>query len=330
MTTDITATTFLRDQLVNRRDRLQSVIATTRETGGLVELLNEVDSALERMDNGTYGICEVCHETVEAERLIADPLMRYCLEHLSREQQRALEQDLQLAAQMQRELLPPQGLRHHGWEIAYYYQPLGPVSGDYCDVIARNSDSDGLFFALGDASGKGVAASMLMAHLHAIFRTLVATGLPVDELVERASRVFCETTMSPYFATLVCGRAAASGEVEICNAGHCPPLVIRGHEVTSLEATGLPLGMFCDGSYSARRLTLVPGDTLFLYTDGVSESRSANHEEYGDGRLARVVAESQALPLEALVRIAVKDLADFRAGAPAHDDVTVMAVRRRG
>jgi len=320
--------TLLREQLVHRRERLQSAIATTRGGDGLVELLSEVDSALERMENGTYGICEVCHDTVEPERLIANPLMRYCLDHLSREQQRALEQDLQLAAQMQRDLLPRPDLKHHGWEIAYHYQPLGPVSGDYCDVITRDSDGDGLFFVLGDASGKGVAASMLMAHLHAIFRTLVATGLPIQELVQQAGRVFCETTMSPYFATLVCGRAAASGEIEICNAGHCPPLLVRGHQVTSVEATGLPLGMFCDGGYSARRLTLAPGDTLFLYTDGVSESRSASHEEYGEERLASVVAEGRALPLEALVRATMKDLADFRAGAPALDDLTVMAVRR--
>jgi len=320
--------TFLRDQLVHRRERLQSAIATTRAGDTLLELLSEVDSALERMENGTYGFCEVCHETVETERLIADPLVRYCLDHLSREQQRALEQDLELAAQMQRELLPRQGLKHHGWEVAYHYQPLGPVSGDYCDVITRNSDGDGLFFVLGDASGKGVAASLLMAHLHAIFRTLMAAGLPVHELVQQAGRVFCETTMSPHFATLVCGRAAASGEVEICNAGHCPPLLLRGHEVTHLEATGLPLGMFCDGSYSARRMSLAPGDTLFLYTDGVSESRSASHQEYGDERLARVVAEGRALPLEALVRNTMQDLADFRAGTPALDDLTVMAVRR--
>ncbi len=321
-------TTFLRDQLVNRRGRLQSVIATTRAGDGLQELLNEVDSALERMENGTYGICEVCHDPVETERLIADPLMRYCLDHLTREQQRALEQDLQLAAEMQRDLLPRQGLKHQGWEIAYHYQPLGPVSGDYCDVITRNSDGDGLFFVLGDASGKGVAASMLMAHLHAIFRTLVATALPVHELVQQAGRVFCETTMSPHFATLVCGRAAASGEVEICNAGHCPPLLVCGNEVTGLEATGLPLGMFCDGGYVARRVMLAPGDTLFLYTDGVSESRSTSHEEYGEERLARVVAEGHALPLEALVRTTMNNLADFRAGAPALDDLTVMAVRR--
>jgi len=320
--------TFLREQLVHRRGRLQSVIATRRAGNGLVELLSEVDSALERMENGTYGICEVCHETVEAERLIVDPLMRYCLDHLTREQQRALEQDLQLAAEMQRELLPRQGLKHHGWEIAYHYQPLGPVSGDYCDVITRNSDGDGLLFVLGDASGKGVAASMLMAHLHAIFRTLVATGLPVHELVRQAGRVFCETTMSPYFATLVCGRATASGEVEICNAGHCPPLLVRGPEVTSLEATGLPLGMFCDGGYSARRLTLAPGDTLFLYTDGVSECRSESHEEYGEERLARAVAEGRSLPLEALVRTTMNHLADFRGGAPVLDDLAVMAVRR--
>ncbi len=319
---------FLREQLLDRRQKLESAIAESRESAGLAQLLEEVDAALERMENGSYGICEFCHEPVERGRLLADPMVRYCLDHLTIAQQRELEQDLQLAAQLQRELLPEQNLIYGGWQLAYNYEPHGPVSGDYCDVILGDGDAKHLFFVLGDASGKGVTASMLMAHLHAIFRALVATGLPTQELVARASRIFRESMMSPYFATLVCGRATASSRIEICNAGHCPALLVRGGKVTRLEATGLPLGLFRGGQYSAQTLDIGPGDGLFLYTDGLSEARSRVDEEYGEERVADVVGRHHTLEPSALVRACLKDLAEFRDGAPATDDLTVMAIRR--
>ena len=323
-----TTASFLHQQLADRRQRLESAIAQAGEPGDLVQLLDEVDSALERMHDGSYGICDLCHEPVETARLIADPLVRLCLDHLTPDQQRDLERDLELAATLQRALLPQQNLRHAGWEISYHYEPLGLVSGDYCDVIPANGEAQSLFFALGDASGKGVAASMLMSHLHAIFRTLVATGLSTHELVARASRIFRDSTMSPYFATLVCGRAAASGEIELCNAGHCPPLLIHQRKVTPVKATGLPVGLFRGGRYSAQRIKLAPGDSLFLYTDGLSEARSKTEEEYGEGRVAQVVADHHSHDPQSLVRACVENLASFRAGVPMADDLTVMAIRR--
>lgn len=320
----------LRAQLVDRRQRLESAIAEFKETASVEQLLKEVDSALERMDKGTYGICEFCHDPVERERLIADPLVRYCLSHLTAEQQRALEQDLDLASQIQRQLLPEQNLSLMGWEVYYHYEAAGPVSGDYCDLVIPESDGENLFFVLGDASGKGVAASMLMTHLHAIFRSLIAAGLPVQELVERANRVFCESRMAPYFATLVCGRAGISGEIEICNAGHCPPLWVRGGEVTCVDATGLPLGIFRSAEYSVKELQLATDDGVFLYTDGLSEARDRTHAEYGEARLSKLVSDRHALPSQALVRACLEDLANFVSGAPKTDDLTLMAIRRVG
>ena len=87
------------------------------------------------MDEGTYGICDVCHGSVEKDRLIADPLVRLCLDHLTSEEQRALERDLELAAQVQRGLLPKSDVRYRDWRVHYLYRPAGIVSGDYCDLI---------------------------------------------------------------------------------------------------------------------------------------------------------------------------------------------------
>jgi sigma-B regulation protein RsbU (phosphoserine phosphatase) len=319
---------FLHGQLLERRQRLEAALASSRQNVSLRQLLNEVDSALERVKAGTFGICETCHDPIEKDRLITDPLVRYCLDHLTASQRRALEEDLQLASRLQRGLLPRQNLASAGWEVCYHYQPLGLVSGDYCDVVTHQNESEDVYFALGDVSGKGVAACMLMSQLHAIFRTLVASGLTVQALVERASRVFCQSTISSLFATLVLVRAGQSGEIEVCNAGHCPALLQQGGAVIELGATGVPLGLFCEGAYPTQNAEMACGDTLLLYTDGVSEARSANEEEYGAERLKELAAPSSALSAQALVAACIEDLDGFRAGAPLLDDLTIMAIRR--
>jgi phosphoserine phosphatase RsbU/P len=318
---------ILKHQLHDRRDRLRSAIPLAPDPAPLVNLLQEVDDALDRMSQGTYGLCVICHDPVEEQRLLVDPLLRNCLDHLTAEQQRALEQDLELAWRLQRELLPRADLDLPAWEISYHYEPVGPVSGDYCDVIPL-ADGD-MFFALGDVSGKGIASSMMMSHLHAIFRSLGGLGLPLDELMGRANRVFCESTTPAFFATLVCGRADRSGEVEICNAGHLPALWAREGQVTRLEASGLPLGLFCNSSYSTGRMRIARGDLLFLYTDGLSEARNPVAGEYGVERIAALTSAFRLDTPRALVGECLNDLARFLEGAPRTDDLAVLAIRRR-
>lgn len=128
---------YLRGQLEKRRAALQNAISAmpATETAALAELLHEVDSAAQRMDQGTYGICESCLGTVEKDRLIADPLVRFCLDCLTSEEQRALERDLELTSGFQRALLPQPDARSRDWWIHYRYKPAGIVSGDYCDLI---------------------------------------------------------------------------------------------------------------------------------------------------------------------------------------------------
>lgn len=316
----------LRQQLLVRREKLRTALSGTPGPEPLVRLLQELDAALERMEAGTYGLCETCHEGIESERLLADPLCRNCLDHLSAAEQRTLERDLDLAFQIQTGLLPRPGHAAAGWTMAYHYEPAGPVSGDYCDLIGLE-DGSGLFL-LGDVTGKGVAASLLMAHLHATFRSLTHTTHRVDELVTRANRIFCEGTPTSHFATLVCGWLGRDGAVEICNAGHPYPLHVQEGRVSRIESTGLPLGLFCDGAYTSRRLTLAPGDSLVLYSDGLSESLNESSEEYGIDRLAAWLPGRRALAAPALVEGLLAEAGRFRARAPRTDDLTVMVLRR--
>ena len=316
---------FLHIQLEVRKRRLEAAITLAPQKAGFVGLLREVDSALERMAKGSYGLCQECHETIEQDRLLADPLVRYCLDHLTESQRAALQRDLDLASQVQRNLLPQVNLQAGGWDTSYYYAPLGPVSGDYCDLIP----SDGqLFFVLGDVSGKGVAASMLMAQLHALFRSLTGMALPLGQMVTQTNRVLCESALAGQYATLICGLAKPTGDVEIHNAGHCPAIMVGSGGVLRIESTGLPLGMFHEVDFSATRLHMETGDMLLLYTDGLSEARCAD-EEYGVDRVTRVVRQAAAKRPAELVAACLSDLRAFVDG-PSLDDLTLVSIQRTG
>jgi sigma-B regulation protein RsbU (phosphoserine phosphatase) len=317
----------VREQLLDRRSKLERARVSSPDNQQIQRLLGEVDAAIGRMDKGTYGLCEGCNEPISPERLIADPLVHFCLDCLTPGQKQALEEDLELATQIQTALLPAQSLRLSGWETEYYYQGAGPISGDYCDLLISGED---LYFIVGDVSGKGVAASMLMAHLHASFRALVSLRLPLDQVVERASRMFCESTLPTHFATLVCGKASRSGQIEVCNAGHHPPLLVQGSKIASLKATGLPLGMFCEEHFTVSRVQLAPGDTILLYTDGLSEAVDGSGQEYGTERLCGIVKAQHSLPPSELISVCLEDLKAFCSGVPKADDVTIMAIRRLG
>jgi sigma-B regulation protein RsbU (phosphoserine phosphatase) len=317
---------ILRQQLVDRRQQLGQAVSIAGESLQVRNLIHEVDAALARMEMGSYGLCEVCHEPIEADRLISDPLARFCLDHLTPSQQRALESDLKLAAAIQKGLLPNPRFQLGGWEVAYHYQPAGIVSGDYCDLVT--AESGAFYFILGDVTGKGVAASLLMVHLQAMFRSLIPMGLPLPELVERASRVFCESTLPTHYATLVCGRAGAAGDVEICNAGHLPPLLIGKDRVLAIDPTGLPLGAFCDEQFATSRVRLGPGQSLFLYTDGLSEARDASGGMYGTDRIQGLALGRYGIRPQDMIEACLKDLAAFRKDVPGGDDLTLMAVCR--
>lgn len=318
---------ILRDQLLDRRERLAAAIGFREGSERLAALLHEVDTALERLDEGTFGLCEHCKGVIEPGRIMADPLVCTCLDCLSAPQKRALEDDLDLAARIQNGLLPKE-VKYDGWAVSFRYQPAGPVSGDYCDLLADQSGL-GLMFLVGDVAGKGVAASLLMSQLHAIFHSLSPFATAVDDLVHRANRVFSESTLSTHYATLVCGRAGSSGDVVLCNAGHCPPLVVGKRGAVTVEPTGLPLGLFTEATYSCHKFRLEPGESVVVYTDGLTETEDGDEREYGLERLQSLLQEHAGAPAAELVDACVQDVKAFRGPAAQRDDLTLLLVRRQ-
>lgn len=318
---------MLHEQLVDRLQRLKSAQAANLLDAEVSRLLTEVDAALARFDTGTYGMCEVCHDPIEPERLVADPLVRLCLGDLTQKQLDDMQRDLQLAAQIQKGLLPKSGFSSESWHVDFAYQPAGIVSGDYVDFFELN---DELYFILGDVSGKGMAASILMSNLHAMFHALIPLGLELCDLMSRANRLFCESTLANQYATLIAGKINRNGEVEMCNAGHLPPLVVGGDKSFEMAPSGLPLGMFCDSAFISSGVKLERGETLLLFTDGVTETNDLNGDEFGTERLrASINGSSSGHPTE-ILQTCIDSIAAFRNGADRHDDLTMLALKYAG
>jgi sigma-B regulation protein RsbU (phosphoserine phosphatase) len=266
--------------------------------------------------------CRLLHERVYQ---LANPDLSSSLDDITSPKRRMLEHDLLQAARIQQALLPRPTCSFRGYQIGYHYAPAGVVSGDYCDVI----ECDGsLLFLFGDVAGKGLAASLLMSHLHGTFRSLAATNASLDQMVELANRVFSESTHCGHFATLVVGRARRNGVFELISAGHPPFLHLGKDGVTHQEATAYPFGMFINTRFPVHHFCLAPHDTLLLYTDGITEYRNAADQEYGFARLKDTAIKYHAAAPPELIAGCLSDLSAFAMGSAQIDDLTLLVIRR--
>ncbi len=313
----------VREQLLAGRARLAEVLVAG-EKEHVDRLLTEVDQALQRIEAGTFGICEECHTEIGDDWLRENPLTTVCIEHMTPKQRSALEYDLEVAAQLQQGLLPAAGLSFDHWQVAHYYQPAGVVSGDYCDVIRENGY---LYFIMADVSGKGVAAAMLASNLRAVFRSLIPLGLGVGEFLIRANRLFRESALPSQYATTVFGRTSMHGDLELVNVGHLPALLAAKHGIDRFESTCRPLGIFADDFVCVTKGKMSTGDTLVLYTDGISEAANENDEEYGTEAVVRLLTANPSCHPEKLVQTMKESLKAFRGRAERRDDETLLAIQ---
>jgi sigma-B regulation protein RsbU (phosphoserine phosphatase) len=236
-----------------------------------------------------------------------------------------LRQELELAAQVQRSLLPAKQCCFEGWKTELYFQPMGFVSGDYVDLIP--AADGGFHFVLGDVSGKGVAASLLMSHLHATLRTLLATELPLEQVLTKASAMFCEVSLPAQFATIIVGAARPNGEVLICNAGHPPALLASESSTRKIVSQSMPVGMFCEQAFTSERLSVEEGGLLLLYSDGITESEKGAGEEYGETRLLDQLRHHRSQGPTGVVHSVIADVDAFTAGV-RRDDRAILALFR--
>jgi phosphoserine phosphatase RsbU/P len=242
---------------------------------------------------------------------------------------RALEKELSLARRIQMDLLPSELPRLAGFELHASNEPTRRVSGDLYQVQMRR-DGRECVLLLVDVAGKGLSASLLTASLEAWAAAPIEAGDPPDEMCRTLSRRLYARSSAERYAT---GFAAvldqADGRFSWANAGHNPALILRASgETEELPATGLPLGLFPTSDYSREERLLGPGDTVVIYTDGVTEVANPDGEEYGLERLLALSRDHAPSGVSALAQALQADLERFAAGTPFADDRTVILLRR--
>ena len=207
------------------------------------------------------------------------------------------------------------------------YLPAHSIGGDYYDFIHLGLGRVGI--ALGDISGKGVPAAIMMASLQAILRSHSANlSHDIARLLRSVNRLFCECTAETHYASLFLGEYDdATQTLRYANCGHNPPLVVRPDlAVDRLEPTGTVLGIFRDWDCSLGRVRLAHGDTLLMFTDGVTEAENSLGEEFGEARLLELVDRGRHLTVLELVREAAAALRRF-SGQRLRDDATLLVAR---
>lgn len=239
-----------------------------------------------------------------------------------------IEHELRIAAEIQRALLP------EGSHSGAFYEGSGTsvsaraIGGDFYDMIEMPDGSFG--FLVGDVAGKGPAAALLTSKILGIFSAFAATCEDPAETMSQVNKVLTRRAIDARYATSMYGRLDQNGEMVYCSAGHNPALVYGVDGLRRLEADGMPVGLFDFAPYSSTRLTLKPGDTLVMYSDGVTEAQSTDGSEFGEPRLIEVVKQHHGAPAGDLLKHIVDAVQAFAHGVEQYDDVTALVVRYLG
>jgi serine phosphatase RsbU (regulator of sigma subunit) len=243
-------------------------------------------------------------------------------------QRERMERELELATEIQQRFQPSGPPLIEGYEFQGISFSCYEIGGDYYDFI-RKPDGN-MVVALGDVSGKGTAAALLMSSLHAAIHAQVVAKSSLDETIASVNEYLAENTPANRFVTLFAAELDPStGKLRYINAGHNPPLVGRvDGNVEQLPSGGLPLGIMGGAQYDAGELQLNPGEVLVVYSDGVSEAVNLREEEFGIERLTEVIRKNRSASAAGIRDKVESSLSAFTETAPANDDITLVIVKR--
>jgi serine phosphatase RsbU (regulator of sigma subunit) len=261
-------------------------------------------------------------ESFAASAAVAIQNAKRCEELL---QKRALDEEIRVAEKIQARLLQQEFPAPPWVQVHARNDASRQVGGDYYQFVEHASGE--VTFALGDVSGKGIPAALLMSTLQSTFLMANIDEGDLAEICAIVSRNLFRRTSPWHFATFFAGRLTPDRRLVYVNAGHNPPLLIRSGEIETLSGGGLPLGLFLDKEYELQTRALEPGDLIVCYTDGVTEATDSSEEEFGTERLLEVVAADVDVGLREMTDRIFQAVADHGAGASQADDITVALVR---
>ncbi|NIM93859.1 MAG: SpoIIE family protein phosphatase [Anaerolineales bacterium] len=242
-----------------------------------------------------------------------------------------LERELQVAHEVQSNLIPRQTPDLPGWDFATWWQPARQVSGDFYDFIPLSEGHLGL--VIGDVTDKGMPAALFMANTRSIIRAIVARPLPPSQAITTANQLICADSSKGMFVSLFYAQLdPISGVLTYVNAGHNPPLHFCYEEDSfeELKLTGMPLGIEREEDYGERSTQLDVGDYLLLYTDGVTEATNERLQLFGKEELLAILSENRkatASDIHTILRTAITEFLD---SSPPMDDISLTIIRRTG
>ena len=244
-----------------------------------------------------------------------------------------VQRDLDLAREMQQGLLPrefPGKDQAPGVEVFARLDPAKEVSGDLYDFFTVEPGK--MCWVVGDVSGKGVAAGLFMAVTRTLIRATAVPGRRPLEILERVNAQLCAENRANLFVTMILGIVdTANGRMEYGQGGHNPPILLPAQGEPVYEPSGgMPLGVFEDAKFGQRQLDLKPGETLLIYTDGVTEAMNPKKELFGEERLKDAVRGQARGSAEQLTQRVVEAVVKFARGAEPSDDITLLAIKHRG
>jgi sigma-B regulation protein RsbU (phosphoserine phosphatase) len=300
-------------------------LCSTDETV-LDEHLHVIDACLHKIEEGTFGICEVCHAPVDSELLQMDYTATVCLGHYTETELRQLESELELSQVIQRAVLPQRIPAISGFDIAAFSRPAQIVSGDYFDFLQFKDGTYGIVVA--DVSGHGVSAGMLVTSLQMAFHTLASENSSPAAVLERINHIYIHNINFSTFVTIFFASLDPKTRMlSYANAGHNPPLIYRPstNEMIWLKPTGAAVGLMEYFNVRPANIQLMAGDIVLFYTDGITEAvNPQGDQQFGFDRLANVIRQNENLSAEGLTSKIRQALNEFMQGSLPADDVTLV------
>ena len=284
---------------------------------GVLQLLNKT--------NGSFG-----PRDLEFLSDISDHMaiaMENATLHLELLEKQRMEQELALGREIQRRLLPSAPVDIRGIELAALSHPCYEVGGDYFDFIELPGGDLGL--AIGDVSGKGVSAALIMSSVQAALRVAAPIEDDLARLVARLNALIFRSASGRKYATFFFARySPATGVLRYVNAGHNPPYIATEAGLTEIESTGRPIGILPESSYTEGTIELPHGSTLFLYTDGLNEAADPDDVEFGNDNLRNLFRAQRNEATNEIPKRVLDAVIKFERGAKATDDKTIVVMRR--
>lgn len=280
-----------------------------------------VVSGMQRVEVGTVRV------SFPVSRAIGDMLL-FVLVMLELKDKLLARDELEAGRKVQIALMPERSPAVTGWDLWLYTEPANDVGGDLIDHLQIDAGHHRV--TLGDVAGKALPAALLMVKLQATLRALVPQFDSFSELGAALNRILVRDGLPNRFATLVhLVLTSDSGEVRLLNAGHMPPLVVRGPTIEEMPRGSTALGLMPDASFDEQRVELSAGDVIVVYSDGITEAMNVSGEFFGDERLRAGIQETAGQPVAAIGARILESLATFVGEAAPYDDVSLVVLRRQ-